>query len=305
MFGISRVGASGLIAAVAAIFAIVLAPATVLAADEISFSASAGTPPTVASPFQVGQYPTGVATGRLNGDQNPDFVVSNSGSANVSVGLGDGSGSLLSNPIAWLGPGAASSVATGDFNEDGQSDLAVSSGTQFTGTVSLLFGNGGTFGGLTSVEMEANTSDVAVADLNPGTDSHDDLVAVNANASSVSVRLGAGDGTLGARSSVAIPIRADSPGLPAPSGLAVADFDRDGNPDVAVTSEGYHWFTVFYGDGSGGLVTPINRVTGIASFPRDLAAADLNGSGSPDLVVANSELDSVSVIRSTRTVTSP
>ncbi|MEX1220453.1 MAG: FG-GAP-like repeat-containing protein, partial [Solirubrobacterales bacterium] len=195
----------------------------------------------------------------------------------------------------WGAPAGASGVAIGDFDEDGQSDLAVSSGTQFTGAVSLLFGNQGTFGGLTHLEMGANAADVGVADLNILEDDHDDLISVNTNDSSISVRPGNGDGTFGNRTNFAIPIRVDTPGLPLPSALEVADFDRDGNSDVVVSSEGYHWFTVFYGNGEGGLGSAISRVTGLGTFPRGVAAADLNGSGAPDIVVANAEASTVSV----------
>jgi len=265
------------------------------AAGPIDFRLSPGTPPTVASPFAVGGSPVGVVTGLLNNGSTFDFAVANSGTANVSIGLGDGAGSLLSNPIAWGGPSQSSGVAIGDFNEDDQSDLVISSGTQVTGSVSLLFGNGGTFAGLTSFEMGRNTSGVKVADLNPGEDSHDDLISVDTNDSAVSVRLGNGDGTFEDRRSFAIPIRDDAGGLPAPSALATADFDRDGIPDVAVTSEGYHWFTIFYGDGVGGLGSSVSRVTGQATFPRGVATGDLDGTGSPDVIVANAALNTVSV----------
>ncbi|MEX1220139.1 MAG: hypothetical protein WEB05_07100, partial [Solirubrobacterales bacterium] len=84
---------------------------------EVSFTPSTGTPPSVLAPFPVGDAPLAVEAGQLNSDDSVDFVTASSTSANVSVGLGSGGGSLLSNPITWGAPAGASGVAIGDFDE--------------------------------------------------------------------------------------------------------------------------------------------------------------------------------------------
>ena len=65
-----------------------------------------------------------------------------------------------------------------------------------------------------------------------------------------------------------------------PLGMAVADFDADGRPDVAVVVFGRGiWGLRGHGDGSLGFPEPIK---GFASF--DIATADMNGDGLADLV---------------------
>ncbi len=84
--------------------------------------------------YAVGDLPRSVAVGDFDGDEIADLAVSNFGSDNVSVLLGNGSGTFQTavNYTVGLAP---MSVAVGDFNSDGTLDLAVAN-------VSVLLGNG-------------------------------------------------------------------------------------------------------------------------------------------------------------------
>jgi hypothetical protein len=114
--------------------------------------------------------------------------------SNVTVVLGNGDGTFQDARNFNTGS-YPSFVAVGDFNGDGRLDLAVAnSGSD---TVSVLLGNGdGTFqaarnfGGGTSVGAFASIF-MAVGDFNG--DGRLDLVV--ANGTTVSVRLGNGDGS--------------------------------------------------------------------------------------------------------------
>ena len=75
---------------------------------------------------------------------------------------------------------------------------------------------------------------------------------------------------------------------PALLSVAVADFNGDGNPDIAVTnySETSAGLSLLLGNGDGTFRSAINySLNGIASGP--LVAADFNGDGKPDLLVGN------------------
>ncbi len=93
--------------------------------------------------------------------------------------------------------------------------------------------------------------------------------------SGVTLLMGAGDGTF---------TLVSGPAVPGTSllGVAVADFNADGNDDIAVADENAD-ITVFPGNGAGGFVASQALIT---SFGSGMAVADFNGNGAED-VLAN------------------
>lgn len=83
------------------------------------------------------------------------------------------------------------------------------------------------------------------------------------------------------------------PAGPAPRGIVSADFDGDGNLDVAVVNTTASNVSVFPGDGSGGFAAPQFLATG--QHPVALAVADFNLDGDPDLATADSLSNTVSL----------
>ena len=84
-----------------------------------------------------------------------------------------------------------------------------------------------------------------------------------------------------------------SPGSAFPSGAAdpvrmiAADFNGDGVPDLAVAHQSSSTVDVFFGAGGGTFWPTPTVITAGLDHPSDIAAADLDLDGSPDLVVAN------------------
>jgi hypothetical protein len=113
--------------------------------------------------------------GDFNRDGNLDLAVTNDGSNNVSVLLGNGNGGFgtATNFPADMNP---DSVAVGDFNRDGNLDLAIANfGSR---NVSVLLGNGnGGFGTATNFQVDLYPLGVAVSDFNR--DGSPDLVTAN------------------------------------------------------------------------------------------------------------------------------
>jgi hypothetical protein len=119
-----------------------------------------------------------------------------------------------------------------------------------------------------------------------------DLVIANHDSPFVTVLLGQGGGKFAP--SPASPIRVDV--RPHPHGVAVADFDRDGNADVAVESWANDEIKVFMGDGRGGLKSP-GAVFKVGKHPYErLRCADLNGDSNPDIVTTDFEQAAVTVL---------
>src|SRR5437588_11787669 len=110
----------------------------------------------------------------------------------------------------------------------------------------------------------------------------------------VSILLGKGDGTFGPATNYALPVSPDGTRYSA-STAAVADFNGDGNLDLAVMgvypAEDAGGgpagpVCVFLGAGSGTFGPP--RCFGRDFYPQNVIVSDLNRDGAPDLVVADS-----------------
>jgi hypothetical protein len=176
------------------------------------------------------------------------------------------------------------------LNHDGIPDLVVANQggpvDGSPGTVSILLGNGdGTFQAAVNYKAGSGCAQVVVEDLNG--DGMPDLVVVNSGdangnvTGSLSVLLGNGDGTFQTA-------RTFSAGQ-APVSVAVADFNGDGIPDLAVADFGVYYtksgtVSILLGKGDGSFMPAKNYAAGL--FPAFLAVGDFNHDGMPDLVVA-------------------
>jgi Calx-beta domain/FG-GAP-like repeat/Domain of unknown function (DUF4214) len=218
-----------------------------------------------------------LASGDFNNDGNPDLVATGLHGA-VAVLLGNGSGGFSFG----FAPGAGSfaQVTTADLNNDGKSDLII---TDFSGqSVWTELGDGtGSFGNARSFAVGGTAAAVAVADFN--NDGKIDVAVANqsptgqtTNEGSTSVLLGDGTGGLAAA--------VNYPSGVYPTAIAVADFDGDGNSDLAVANNGASTISVLSGDGSGAFRNPINF--NIWGQPNDLLVADFDADGHPDIATA-------------------
>ena len=70
-----------------------------------------------------------------------------------------------------------------------------------------------------------------------------------------------------------------------PIGEVQADFNGDGNPDLAVSNMGSNTISIFLGNGNGTFQPHVDYATGTG--PWDLAVADFNNDGKLDLAVIN------------------
>jgi hypothetical protein len=144
------------------------------------------------------------------------------------------------------------------------------------------------FVGQTSYAVGVSPESLAVADLNG--DGILDLAvadrgtyANNFTDSSVSILLGNGDGTF----QPAVNYQAGSE----PVCLAVADFNGDGIPDLAVGNEHDTTVSILLGNGDGTFQAARSYATGY--FPQSLAVGDFNGDGVLDLALVG---NSVSIL---------
>jgi len=173
----------------------------------------------------TGLAPNSIATGDFNGDGNPDIVVTNGRSNSVSVLLGNGTGGLGANTDFPTGIRPVS-VAVGDVNGDGKLDLVVAN--KNSSTVSVLLGNGsGGFAAKVDYPTRGYTQVVAIHDMNG--DGLPDLVVGDLGvAPPLSILPGTGNGSFGSANVVSTSV-GDA------FGLAIADLNGDGRPDIVAT----------------------------------------------------------------------
>jgi hypothetical protein len=202
---------------------------------------------------------------------------------------------FFSQPVIYAsgGTNVTYSVAVGDVNGDGKLDLVVANGDQqdnSDGSVGVLLGNGdGTFRSVVTYDSGAAFSIyVVIADVNG--DGKADIVVANTGTDnsdgSVGILLGNGDGTFQ-------PTAIYDSGGQGASSVVVADFNLDGRPDLLVANgclgisncaSGSVGVLLGKGDGT---FQPVVVYDDGGFTPAAAVAADVNGDGKPDMVVAN------------------
>jgi hypothetical protein len=130
-----------------------------------------------------------------------------------------------------------------------------------------------------------NLASVAVGDFNG--DGRMDLVGVG-SANFVRVSLGNGDGTFGAPITSSVPVNNLAGLYP----VVVADFDADGNADLAIGNAGDNNTVILFGHGDGTFGQPVI----IPSPYGGITVADFNCDGLPDLAIAHGPTHSLAVV---------
>lgn len=225
-----------------------------------------------------------MVAGDFNGDGNQDVAVVLSPGNIVRVFLGHGDGTFAGAVNIADGLTSAGDLEVGDFNGDDKADIVVANAV----SVAVLLGkSSGIFASpiVTNTNLSAPSHLVlALGDVNR--DSHLDIAA-NDNFGNSQILLGVGTGHFTLKPAFA---SANAPEA-MPTSMAIADFNGDGNPDLAISNNtdssnfflGQTCLIPGYGDGTFNL----NSVTcsGAPYVFGQMLAANLNGK--PNLVFSS------------------
>ena len=184
------------------------------------------------------------------------------------------------------GPG---SVEIGDFNKDGLKDLAYATEDR---SVAILLGDGkGKFSPANGSPFFCNQypNDIAIADINK--DGIPDLAIANTEVSMLTVLLGNGKGQF--QQALQSPFKVHS--KPHTHGVAIADFNSDGNLDLATDNWAHDQVLIIFGDGKGNFSNETFYKVGKRPYQR-LRSADVNKDGRPDLITTNLEGNNSTVL---------
>jgi hypothetical protein len=240
------------------------------------------------SPFAAGTNPASVAVADFNGDGKADLAIANSGSGNITVLLGNGSGGFTAASSSPIAVGAQlSCVKAGDFNGDGYVDLIVANPLSNSVTVLLGNGRGGFMAPGGPIDVGNSPASLVVGDFNG--DGIPDLAVANENSNSVTILLGDGSGRF-----AAAPV--SPPTGSSPISIVIGDFNGDGNADLAVANYIDNNVTVLLGDGRGGFTKASGSPFSVGFGPTSLAVGDFNGDGKADLAVTSDPNANVTVL---------
>ncbi|MCU1384459.1 MAG: Na-Ca exchanger/integrin-beta4 [Acidobacteria bacterium] len=232
--------------------------------------------------------PRGIVAADFDLDGHLDFAVAGIGqpSHDVVIWFGDGHGSF-GRPIniALNQPGAGPfSIAAGDLNHDGHPDLAVALAD--IDRIAIFTWHAAGFARLPDIVFDAPASprQVVIADANR--DGNNDILVTLYERGTVAIMSGDGTGLHWASTR-----EAQSVGRGA-HGLAVAHIDNRGQLDLIVTNALTNrvWVLEPFAKSD---PTYLGSSFPVGSSPRNVIVKDLNHDGHPDLVVVNTQSNSL------------
>jgi hypothetical protein len=186
-------------------------------------------------------------------------------------------------------------MAIGDFNNDNNFDVAIANSNAENVAVFLGHGNGT----LTKIVTYATgfgsrPQFIVTGDFN--NDHKLDLIVIDSGNNNVLLLEGYGNGTFSI-------IMTSSTGYDSdPSSIAFGDFDGDHKLDIAVSNNGTNNILVFSSFTIYPNTSQTTYSTGTNAAPHSVAISDFNNDSYLDILVANSDSDTISIFFLTMTI---
>jgi hypothetical protein len=242
--------------------------------------------------YSSGTYviPLDVVLADVNGDAKPDILLAGGSSDAAGVLLNTGSGTF--QPVVRYptgGGGYPQGIAASDVNSDGKPDIITAN--YLGNSVSVLLGNGtGAFQAAVAYATGSYSApaDVAVGDVN--SDGKPDIITANYNNATVGIFINNGNGTFQ-------PIITYSAGPNCnPISVVATDVNGDGKADIITGNYFGNAAGVLLNDGYGSFQPIVLYPTSIGDHTHNVAVADLNSDGRPDIITANANNNAAGVM---------
>jgi type II secretory pathway component GspD/PulD (secretin) len=217
-------------------------------------------PPTTIQ-LAAGFAPTALATGTFTNSGNTDLVVTEESTVSTNAGavqvfLGQGNGTfILASSPPYTVGNTPSFVVTGDFNGDGVPDFAVAN-------------SGAPSTATDGTAVSGNSVSIFFGNPNPN-------------------QINAGNGTFTFEATYAAGT--------GPTSIAVADYNQDGFPDLAMSDSGDNAVTILFNESNGVFTSSIPEIP-VGTDPVSIVTADFNGDGRPDAAIADNGAAEATVI---------
>ena len=212
-----------------------------------------------------------------------------------------GSGQINSSSMALAATlptgNSPGKVVIADLDGDGRPDLVISDGSSGDISIYQNISSNGVLAFASRVVLPMITGNpytVVVADVDG--DGKPDIIVLNSGSGLISIFRNISSPGILATNSFASEI--DIPTVSGAQSLAVEDLNGDGKPEIVTANGGNNTISIFQNQSTIGIISyasPVNFAAG--NFANDVAIADLDGDGNPDLAVLNRIDGTVSVLR--------
>jgi hypothetical protein len=242
----------------------------------------------------------GLAAGDLDGDGKPDIAFSS-----VDNGILVFRNNSIPGTISFEaeqnfeGGYNGFGICLGDLDNDGRPDIAVAN---YYDNFITVFKNTSTVGnisfskGVIYEEGISTPQNLSIRDLDA--DGWADIVVTNVGSNTIAILK-----NISSRGNIAFESRMEYKTGEYPRSVSISDFDNDGKPDIAITSQKDSTVSIFKNNSTPGNIN-FNLLMNLKSGngPYGIAVDDLNGDGLPDIVASNGAANTVSVFRNKSTV---
>jgi hypothetical protein len=265
--------------------------------------------------FTVGNNPVAMVTADFRSIGSQDLAVVNQTDNTLSILLNQGNGAVpqfaqptsgmgLVSPISlgtkWTSATPAPRVATGSLNasstaanNDNFADLLVIDPVGNTVIVLLGDGDGSFKTPAAPIPVGTQPSSIVVGTFNTKNgDNNPGFVVTNFKDNTYSVFNGNGDGTFNQVTGSPFALPATATG---PVAMISADFNGDGNPDLAIVNQTSKNVTVLQGNGNGTFTEFKNSPLTVGNLPVAIASGPISNSSGPALAIVNQGDNSVTV----------